>query len=70
VGGPHGNVYVADTGNNRIQEFTHNGAFLNAWTGPGLGGGNFSAPMDVGVDPTGHVYVADTGNSRIVKFAP
>jgi DNA-binding beta-propeller fold protein YncE len=70
VGGPHGNVYVADTGNNRIQEFTHNGAFLNAWTGPGSGGGNFSAPMDVGVDPGGQVYVADTGHSRIVKFTP
>jgi DNA-binding beta-propeller fold protein YncE len=70
VGGPHGNVYVADTGNNRIQEFTHNGAFLTAWTGPGPGGGNFKAPMDVGVDASGHVYVADSGNGRIVKFTP
>lgn len=70
VGGPLGNVYVADTGNNRIQEFTHNGAFLNAWTGPGPDGGNFSAPMEVDVDRTGHVYVADTGHDRIVKFVP
>jgi DNA-binding beta-propeller fold protein YncE len=70
VGGLHGNVYVADTGNNRIEEFTHNGTFVNAWTGPGPGGGNFNAPMDVGVDPSGHVYVADTGHSRIVKFTP
>jgi DNA-binding beta-propeller fold protein YncE len=70
VGGPHGNVFVADTGNNRIEEFTHNGAFLNAWTGPGPGGGNFNAPKDVGVDASGHVYVADTAHNRIVKFMP
>ena len=26
-----GNVYVADTGNNRIQKFTSNGTFITTW---------------------------------------
>ena len=37
--GPHGievdadgNVYIADTGNNRVQKFTGNGVFLLQWT--------------------------------------
>jgi tripartite motif-containing protein 71 len=67
---PQGNVYVADTGNNRIEEFTDRGTYLNHWTSPGPGGGNFNSPYDVGVDPQGNIYVADTGNRRIVKFAP
>jgi DNA-binding beta-propeller fold protein YncE len=70
VGGPHGNIYIADTGNNRIQEFTSKGVFLNAWTGPGPGGGSFSVPMDVGVDADGNVYVLDSGHNRVVKFTP
>jgi DNA-binding beta-propeller fold protein YncE len=67
---PQGNVYVADTGNNRIQEFTNRGTYLNQWTHPGPGTASFASPSDVGVDAHGHVYVADTGNNRIVKFAP
>ena len=28
---PSGNVYVADTNNNRIQKFTDNGTFITKW---------------------------------------
>ena len=31
--GPSGNVYVSDTWNHRIQEFSSNGAFIRAWGG-------------------------------------
>jgi DNA-binding beta-propeller fold protein YncE len=65
-----GNVYVADTINNRIQKFTSTGAFITAWGSPGKGNGQFEYPSGVAVDAPGNVYVADTINSRIQKFTP
>lgn len=63
-----GNVFVADTYNNRIQVFSSSGAFLRAWGQAGPGQGSFAAPLDVAVDAQGDVYVADTNNFRIQKF--
>jgi DNA-binding beta-propeller fold protein YncE len=63
-----GNVYVADTGNNRIQKFTSAGAFITQWGSYGSGNGQFDWPAGVAVDSTGNVYVADTLNIRIQKF--
>jgi sugar lactone lactonase YvrE len=65
---PDGFVYVADTGNNRVQKFTADGAFLLAWGSPGTGAGQFSAPSGVAVGPDGSVYVSDTGNDRVQRF--
>lgn len=63
-----GNVYVADTGNHRIQKFDASGNFLAKWGSEGNGDGQFSNPAGVAVDSLGNVYVADTGNHRIQKF--
>ena len=63
-----GYVYVADTGNERIQKFTSDGTFVNKWGGPGSGDGEFSSPSGVAVDSSGYVYVSDTGNDRIQRF--
>jgi|GEM_PF-1587256 len=63
-----GNVYVADTGNHRIQKFDAEGDFITTWGSKGSGNGQFIFPYDVAVDSAGNVYVADTGNSRIQKF--
>ena len=64
-----GNIFVADTGNHRIQKFTSTGTFLTKWGNPGTGNGKFLFPGGVIVDPTGDVYVADSDNNRIQKFA-
>lgn len=63
-----GNVYVADTGNNRIQKFTSSGTFLSKWGTLGPKNGQFSAPAGVAVDASGNPYVADTDNSRVQVF--
>lgn len=75
-----GNVYVADTGNNRIRLVTPNGAtstlagngaaaFADGSGGPD-GGAAFNGPRGVAVDNQGNVYVADTGNNRIRLVQP
>ncbi len=61
-------VYVADTGNNRIQKFSATGGFITAWGSAGTGNGQFTSPSGVAVDSSGNVYVADAGNNRIQKF--
>jgi DNA-binding beta-propeller fold protein YncE len=63
-----GDVYVADTNNDRIEEFTSDGEFLRSFGSSGSGPGQFLGPQGVAVDVRGRVYVADTGNDRIEKF--
>jgi tripartite motif-containing protein 71 len=65
-GGPDGSIYVVDTWNNRVQEFTTSGKSKKIITSDD----GFFAPRELVVDPTGDVYVADTGHHRIVKFDP
>ncbi len=63
-----GNVYVADSGNNRIQVFDSSGKFLIQWGSEGDGPGQFKEPWGIALDAEGNVYVADTWNHRIQKF--
>lgn len=58
-----GRVWVADTGNHRVQAFTRDGALVRVLAG------RLKAPEGVAVDAAGHVYVADTGNGRVVQFS-
>ncbi len=62
-----GNLYVADTGNHRIQVFDANGAFVRAFGSYGGGDGQFYYPLDVVVDLAGNIYVSDFGG-RIQVF--
>ena len=62
-----GNVYVADTGNNRIQKFDSTGGFLGQWGSRAPATASSIIPRR-GSGRPGNVYVADTGNNRIQKF--
>ena len=65
-----GNIYVADTGNNRIQKFSPEGTFITKWGSLGIGDGELEFPRGIAVDSSDTMYVADTGNNRIQKFSP
>ncbi len=72
-----GNVFVADSYNDRIREITSDGKVVTiAGTGlPGFTDGNastaaFNTPSGVAVDERGNIFVADTGNSAVRKITP
>ncbi|CAF3580420.1 unnamed protein product [Rotaria sp. Silwood1] len=66
------NLYVADTGNNRIQLFKvgqTNGITIAGVPGlPNANPSSLRSPSAVKVDSQGNLYVADTINNRIQKF--
>lgn len=64
----YGNVYVADTGNNRIQKFDASGTYLGQWGSSGGGNGQFARPVGLAIDSSGNVYVADADNFRVQMF--
>ena len=73
-----GNIFVADTGNNRIRRVSPDGVIT---TVAGAGGRGYSgdggpalsaqlgAPVGVAVDGTGNLFVADLFNSRIRRVS-
>ena len=67
----YGNLYVADTSNNRIQMFCPDAVFglTVAGTGEsGHGSQQLLFPYDVALDSKMNLYVADTWNNRIQRF--
>ncbi len=64
-----GYVYVADSGNNRIERFNLEGGEVMEWGTKGSGPGQFSYPRGVAANAS-EVLVADDDNHRIEKFDP
>jgi DNA-binding beta-propeller fold protein YncE/class 3 adenylate cyclase len=58
----HGDVFVADSTNSRIQRFAPNGRATV------LGSGRFSTPRGVALDAAGGIYVADAVGNQLVKL--
>ena len=65
-----GDVWIADTGNNRIQEFDAEGGFVQEFGSLGAGDGKLDHPSALALDGSGDVWVADTGNDRTEEFSP
>jgi sugar lactone lactonase YvrE len=78
-----GDLYVADTGNNRVLfypfpistadmaatiVFGQPDLFTNTENTGGLSAMSLHAPVDATVDNSGNLYVADTGNNRVLVY--
>lgn len=66
--GTDGNVYIVDTGNDRVQKFDSEGGYILGWGSSGKGEGEFNRPWGITIDKEGCVYIADWGNNRVQKF--
>ena len=70
-----GNLYIADTANNRVREVNASTQTITTVAGIGIAGfsndgstataAELSDPQGVAVDPFGNLYIADTGNNRV-----
>ncbi len=63
-----GNVYIADTGNHRVQKFDSHGRFLKQVGGFGWGREQFDRPVDLCASGGLDVFVADYNNGRIERY--
>lgn len=71
-----GNIYVADSENNKIRKITSAGV-VTSFAGSGVAGtldgigtaATFLKPCGITIDAAGVLYIADTGNSRIRKIS-
>lgn len=71
-----GNLYIADTGNNRVRKVSPKGT-ITTFAGSGTSGysgdgglaasAQLSAPSAVGADPFGNVFILDNGNGVVRK---
>lgn len=57
-----GNLYVADSSNNRIAKYNSSGSFITSF------GTAFSGPTGVAVDSSGNILVANFQQDKIEKF--
>jgi streptogramin lyase len=60
-----GNLYIADTANNAVEEWIAGTQQFVTLTSSGL-----NAPSAVAVDSLGNVYIADSGNAAIKEWSP
>jgi hypothetical protein len=73
-----GDVFIADTGNNRVREVVISTGFIHTIAGNGQCGSkvptgdggpatsaSLCAPTGVAVDTSGHVYISDTGHNEV-----
>jgi DNA-binding beta-propeller fold protein YncE len=65
---PSGHLWVADFGNNRIQELSETGAFLQTFGSEGTGGGQFKGPTNIALLGEA-LYVTDYNNARVQELS-
>jgi sugar lactone lactonase YvrE len=61
----HGNLYILDTGNHRVQKFGPDGRFLASFGRQGQGPGDFAYPDSIDIDGEDLIWVSDPNNQRI-----
>jgi sugar lactone lactonase YvrE len=74
----NGDLYIADTENNRVRIVEHASGLIRTFAGDGIGGSgaligdgglatqaHLDHPTDVAIAPNGDVYIADMGHHRV-----
>ena len=80
--GPNGDLFVADSGNNRVLEFPSGAgsgaAAVRVFGQPGMNSSvrqtqasaqTLASPLGIAVDPASNLYVADSGDNRLSDFS-
>ena len=73
-----GDLFIADTGNNRIREVTADGSMIITVAGTGVRGfggdgsdakrARLDTPTGLAIDQAGNLYIADSGNNRVRRL--
>ncbi len=63
-----GYIFVADSGNNRIQIFNPDGTYLRSFGKWGSGATEFKGLEGIAVNANGNIMVADRENHRVQVF--
>ena len=61
-------LYIADSGNNRVRKVSRDGTIATLAGGPSAIATSLSAPSGVLATSDGGVFIADTGHSRVIKL--
>ncbi|MEQ1637181.1 MAG: hypothetical protein ABL903_10845 [Methylococcales bacterium] len=60
-----GSLWLADTGNDRVQHYKPDGTLIGQFGSQGKNSGQFSAPNDIAFTADGSLWIADSGNGRL-----
>ena len=67
---PSGNIWVADSGHDRVLEFNSKHEYLRQFGSEGTGEGQFKGIRGIATNAAGDVYVSDYANDRVQEFSP
>ncbi len=63
-----GDLWVADTNNHHVEEFSATGTYLSQFGTLGSGNGQFSEPKSLAIDSKDNIWVSDQANNCVQEF--
>ncbi|HXA54988.1 MAG TPA: 6-bladed beta-propeller [Solirubrobacteraceae bacterium] len=65
---PNGNIYVTDSGNDRVEILNSKGEYQSKFGKSGSGNGKFGEPDAIAIAANGNAFVTDETNHRVEEF--
>ena len=62
---PDGTLYIVDTTNFRVQQFSTDGELIQVFGTPGTAPGTFSRPKGIAIDRDGYIYIVDSAFENV-----
>jgi sugar lactone lactonase YvrE len=63
-----GNIWVTDTGNSRVEEFSPEGKYVMKFGSSAAGAGQLEIPLGIAVAPNGNIWVAENNRNYVKEF--